>query len=341
MSATVVVGGFFGDEGKGKIVAHLALTDRPRIAVRGGVGPNAGHTVLHAGRTFRLRMLPSAVVAPESRLLVGAGVAVNPEVLLEEVSAYDAAQRVGVDRQCTIIEPKHLTTDQGGHLQARIGTTGTGTGPANADRALRTARLAQSEPALQPYLTDVATEVHDTLAQGAHILVEGTQGTFLSLYHGTYPYVTSKEVTASAICADVGLGPRRVHEVVVVFKAYVTRVGAGELPGELSPEEVTQRGWSERGTVTGRLRRAAPFDFGLAQRAVRLNSASQLAITKLDVLFPDAANHTRWDELPAAARGFVKQVETATGVPVVLLGTGADTAAIIDRRQKTFHGPPS
>jgi len=85
---------------------------------------------------------------------------------------------------------------------------------------------------------------------------------------GTYPFVTSKDVTASGICSDIGLGPKNVTDVMVVFKAYVTRVGTGPLKNELSPEQTATKGWQEIGTVTGRQRRAAEFDFELAKRAI-------------------------------------------------------------------------
>ena len=106
---------------------------------------------------------------------------------------------------------------------------------------------------------------------------------YISLYHGEYPYVTSKDVTASAACSDVGIGPKNVDEVIVVFKSYVTRVGAGPLENEISEEEINKKGWSEFGTVTGRQRRAAPFNFELAKKACIINSATQIALTKLDL----------------------------------------------------------
>ena len=107
------------------------------------------------------------------------------------------------------------------------------------------------------------------------------EGTLLSLYFGDYPYVTSKDVSASGICSDVGIrAEKRVDDVLVVFKAYLTRVGSGELQGELSPDETIKRGWQEFGSVTGRLRRAAPFNYDLAKKSIRLNSATQIAITK-------------------------------------------------------------
>ncbi|HEW89867.1 MAG TPA: adenylosuccinate synthetase, partial [Candidatus Bathyarchaeota archaeon] len=217
-------------------------------------------------------------------------------------------------------------------LRERIGTTGSGCGPCNADRALRIARLARDEPRLRPFLTDVPLEVNKAIDEGRNVLLEGTQGTFLSLYHGTYPYVTSKDVTASAICSDVGVGPTKVDDVIVVFKAYVTRVGAGPLPGELSQEEAERRGWAEVASVTGRKRRAAPFNFDLAKRAVMLNGATQVAITKIDVLYPECKGAREFEELPRGAREFIRRVEEELKVPVSLIGTGPEVNEIIDRR---------
>src|SRR5574341_747893 len=108
MPATVVVGGFFGDEGKGKIISYLALKDKPEIVVRGGVGPNAGHTFVLNGAVHKVRMLPSAVLNKESRLMIGAGVVINPEILLTEISKYNVQDRVFIDRQCGVIESSHI-----------------------------------------------------------------------------------------------------------------------------------------------------------------------------------------------------------------------------------------
>ncbi|MFQ5920645.1 MAG: adenylosuccinate synthetase [Nitrososphaerales archaeon] len=334
MPATVVVGGFFGDEGKGKMIAYLALKDKPHIAARGGVGPNAGHTFVLNGKAHKVRMLPSAVLSGETRLMIGAGVVINPKVLLEEISTHNVQDRIFIDRQCGVIESEHSERDKGDDLKGRIGTTGSGTGPANADRALRKLHLAAEVKELSLYIGDVSNAVNFALDRGENVLVEGTQGTYLSLFHGTYPYVTSKDVTASAICSDIGLGPTRVDDVILVFKAYVTRVGAGMLPGELSKEEAQKRGWFEVATVTGRERRSAPFDFNLAKRAVMLNSATQLAVAKLDVAFPECAHVREYDKLSDAARKFIGQVEERMGLRVTLIGTGEEVMDTIDRRGK-------
>jgi len=334
MPCTVVVCGFFGDTGKGKIISYLALRDKVSVAVRAGVGPNAGHTVVYGEKTYKVRMIPSAFVYEKCRLLIGPGVLVDPNIFLEEVNLVNAENRAGLDPQCAIIEPKHIEADKMGHLASEIKTTGTGTGPCNADRVLRKAKLARDIPELQRFLVDVPLEVNMAIDSGENVLIEGTQGTYLSLWHGTYPYVTSKDVTASAACSDVGVGPKKVDDVIVVFKAFVTRVGAGPLPGEIPWEEAERRGWAEVATVTGRRRRAAPFNFDLAKRAVMLNSATQAAITKIDVLFPECKGARSYSDLSNEAKEFIKKVEEEIKIPVTLIGTGPEVWDIIDRRFK-------
>jgi adenylosuccinate synthase len=334
MPCTVVVGGFFGDEGKGKIIAYLSRCDKPSIAVRGGVGPNAGHTFTFEGNTYKVRMLPSAVLNPTTRLLVGAGVLIDSEILLNEIKMFDSHDRTFIDSQCGIIEKVHIEKDNAeDHLKHRIGTTGTGTGPANADRALRMLRLAKDIPKLLVYLGNVSDSVNDALDNKENIIVEGTQGTFLSLFHGGYPFVTSRDVCASAICSDVGIGPKRVDEVLVVFKAYVTRVGGGPLQNEIGNEEAKRLGWAEFGSVTGRRRRASPFNMDLAKKAISLNSATHLAITKLDVVFPESAGIREFTKLQMGPRKFIESIEAETGLTVTLIGTGVDVDDVIDRRK--------
>jgi len=332
MSCTVVVDGFYGDGGKGKIVSYLAVSDDAAVCVRGGVGPNAGHTVVKDGVKYKLRMVPCGFVNRRTLQLIGPGVVVNPEVFLKEVEETGIEGRVGLDPQCAVIEPKHIELDRKGHLKEKIGTTGTGTGPCNADRAMRTAKMAREIPMLEPYIKDVPQLVNDALDRGENVILEGTQGTYISLYHGGYPYVTSNDVCAAAICSDVGVGPTRVDEVVLVCKAYVTRVGAGPLEGEISSEEAKRRGWDEYGTVTGRQRRAAPFNHRLAKRAAMINGATQLAITKLDIMYPQCKGVSSIDDVPDEGKAFIAEIEEKVGLPVTLIGTGPGVEEIIDRR---------
>jgi adenylosuccinate synthase len=246
---------------------------------------------------------------------------------------FQADDRTFVDAQCGIIEQSHIDRDKGeDHLKSKVGTTGTGTGPANADRALRTLKLARDIPELSLYVEDVSNSVNFALENNENVLVEGTQGTYLSLFHGGYPYVTSKDVTASGICSDIGIGPKKVDEVLVVFKAYVTRVGGGPLQNELSGEEAKRRGWLEFGSVTGRQRRASSFDMDLAKKAIRINSATQLAVTKMDVLYPQCAGVREYAKMPAEAKKFIEGIEGETGLKVTLIGTGPELYDMVDRR---------
>jgi len=332
MPSTVVIGGFFGDEGKGKIISYLALHDKPTIVVRGGAGPNAGHTIKDGNKTYKVRMLPSGFLNKEAKVMIGPGVVVNPEVLLKEINDFGVEGRAFLDNNCGIIEQSHREKDSQGRLKEKIGSTGSGTGPANAERAMRTLKMAKEIDILKSYLIDVPLEINSALDRKENILIEGTQGTHLSLWHGTYPFVTSKDVTASGICADVGIGPKMVDDVIVVFKSYLTRVGTGPMPGELDAEETSQKGWEEFGTVTGRLRRAAEFDFDLAKRAIMLSSANQISITKLDVRFPKCAGVKSIDELEDDAKLFIKNIEEKLGVPVTLIGTGPHVDDVIDIR---------
>ena len=332
MPSTVVVGGFFGDEGKGKIISYLSKKDNPSIVVRGGAGPNAGHTIKDGNTTYKVRMLPSGFLNKNARVMIGPGVVVDPQVFLKEIQEFGVSGRVFLDNHCGIIEQNHLDQDSKGRLKEKIGSTGSGTGPANAERAMRTLKMAKDIESLSSYIKDVPDEINSALKNKEEVLVEGTQGTHLSLWHGTYPFVTSKDVTAAGICADVGLGPKSVDEVLIVFKAYLTRVGTGPMPGELTAEETEQKGWAEFGTVTGRPRRAAEFDFNLARRAVMLNSATQIAITKLDVRFPECSGVKSMNELSSDAKSFIKNIEEKLEVPVTLIGTGPFVDDVVDIR---------
>ena len=333
MPCTVVVGGFWGDEGKGKIISYLALKDKIDICVRTG-SVNAAHTVIHKGKVLKLHLIPSGFVNENCRLLLGAGVNIHIPQLLKEIKETNTGNRLGIDPQCSIIEEKHTIQDRtSSHLKGVIGTTGWGVGPAIEERVRRTAKLAKDIPELKQYLTDVALEVNEAIEKGKKVLIEGVQGLYLSLFHGTYPYVTGRDTSASAVCSEAGVGPTRVDNVLIVFKAYVTRVGGGPLPNELPKEEVIRRGWREI-SGTGRERRAAPFNYELAKRAVMINGATEAAVTKLDVVFPECKNARSYEELSPRAKEFIQKIENEIGIPVTLIGVGPGALEIIDRRAK-------
>ncbi len=141
----------------------------------------------------------------------------------------------------------------------------------------------------------------------------------LSLFlGGGYPYVTGRDTGASAIASEAGVGPTRVDDVIIVYKSFMTRVGAGPLPGEITKEEALKRGWFEVAAGTGRDRRIAPFDFDLAKKTAKINGATQAAMTKLDCYISQPARAARkYNDLPKEAKEFIKEVENRTGVPII------------------------
>jgi adenylosuccinate synthase len=328
---TIIVGGQYGDEGKGKILSHLALKDDPDIIARGGVGPNAGHEVNYKGKRYPLRMVPCGFVNERSRLLIGAGVCVNPEVFLKELDLINGHKRTFIDFRAGLITRENIERDGASENSRRIGTTKTGCGPAVSDRVNRIGRRVADEPALKQYLTDVVKEVNEA----KDVMVEGTQGFMLSLLYGTYPFVTSKDTSASTIAADVGLGPTSIDEVIMVMKSYTTRVGSGPLRDELEMEAAKARNMQEYGTVTGRPRRTSPeLHFDDLRFAASVNGATQVAMTKIDVRFPGNQGVKEYSKLTKEAKAFIEDAQKKIGVPITLIGTGPDALDIIDRRQE-------
>lgn len=333
MPCTVIVGAFWGDEGKGKIISYLALKDNLDFCVRTG-SVNAAHTVLYEEKKYALHMVPAAFINPHTRLLIAAGANVDVKTFFDEVEVTKVQGRIGIDQNASIIEEKHAAQDKASAVNKGIGTTGRGVGPALEERVRRTAKLAKDIAELKPYLADQVQEVNDGLDEGKKVLLEGTQGFMLSLFlGGGYPYVTGRDTGASAIASEAGVGPTRVDDVLIVYKSFITRVGAGPLPGEITKEQALQRGWFEVAAGTGRDRRSAPFDFDLAKKTARINGATIGAMTKIDVIFPSCRGAKKYDNLPKEAKDFIKEVEDKTGVPIVLVGTGPEALEIIDRRK--------
>ncbi|MFH1306656.1 MAG: adenylosuccinate synthetase [Candidatus Micrarchaeota archaeon] len=329
MTVTVVVGGQYGDEGKGKIISYLALHDEPDVIARGGGGPNAGHSVEYRGKKYKIRLTPSGFINKNAKLVIGAGVMIDADVFLKEVENFELGKRCKIDRRATLIEQKHKEMDSSSELSKKIGTTKSGMGPVTAARAKREAKFVEEEEKLREYLCDGVEIVNNA----KNLLVEGSQGFMLSNIYGTYPYCTSKDISASTICAEIGLGPLKVDNVIMVIKAYTTRVGEGPFKGEVSVEEAEKVNMQEYGTVTGRPRRTNPnLIWEELKLAAKVNSANYIALTKLDIKFPEAAGMRDYKELPEEAKKFVEEVEKKLGVKVGLVGTGPETEDVIDRR---------
>jgi adenylosuccinate synthase len=335
MSCTIIVGGFFGDEGKGKIVAHIAYKDKPVIISRGGVGPNAGHTVQVGDREYGVRMVPSGFVYKQAKLCIGSGVLVDPRILKQEVEMLGVKGRIFVDKRCGIITEDHIVRDKGSaHLSKKIGSTGSGCGPANSDRVMRISPQAKDVPELAEYLLDVPKAIDDELKKGKTVLLEGTQGFGISLYYGTYPFVTSKDTSASQIAADNGVGPTKIDDVIVVFKAYPTRVGEGPFSTEMTAEKSDSMGIQEFGTVTHRKRRIGGWDGDMARYSAMINGCTQAAITGIDRVDKTCFGVTEFGKLSKKAKEFLKMAEHDIGSPISLISTGPEMTQIIDLREE-------
>ncbi|MDI9394029.1 MAG: adenylosuccinate synthase [Euryarchaeota archaeon] len=136
------------------------------------------------------------------------------------------------------------------------------------------------------YVTDVSREINQALDEGKNVMAEAAQGTHLDVIHGTQKFVTSSSTIAGSACANLGVGPKRVDNVIAIVKVYITRVGEGPLPTELTGElgERIQKAGGEFGTTTGRGRRCGWFDLPLLKKAIALNGYTEISLTKLDVL---------------------------------------------------------
>jgi adenylosuccinate synthase len=341
MPVTVVVGGQYGGEGKGKIVAHLAKRDNPNFVVRCG-GPNSGHTVYLKDQIFRLRLLPAGFVNSRSRLLLAAGSVINLELLLNEIELTGIdALRVGIDRNAAIITDEDGKRESQLGLREQIGSTLSGTGIGVVKRALRdgTIKLASDIPEARPFITDVSHEINCGIDKGQLCIVEGTQGFGLSLYHTLcYPYATSRDTTASGFLSEVGLSPMKVDSIIMAIRTFPIRVEgkSGPLKDEITWEDLQQKSGyphpiSEYSTVTSRLRRIAEFDIELVHRAVTVNRPTELALHGVDYLDFENKGILNYDFLTQNAKDFVMLLENELAAPVTFIGTGPEQSEIVDR----------
>lgn len=341
MPLSVVVGGQYGSEGKGKLVSHLVCSEPGPVAVVRCGGSNAGHTAEGCGRRLVLRQLPSGAVDGRCHLAMAAGMQIDLELLLQEIDTTGATpDRLTIDPNATLIDPSDGYTERVQGLGDRVASTLTGTGAAIARKAMRgqEVRRAADVDVLAPFIGDVSVRMNDLLDTGGHIIVEGTQGAGLSLHHGKYPHVTARDTTAAAFLSEAGLSPRRLDHVIVVFRTFPIRVGgpSGPLRAEISWDEIRKRSGyphalAEYTTVTGRLRRVGEFDWELAERAVRLNGPTALALHGIDYLNHSDLGCSSADELSARSRAFIDEIEVRLGVSVQWVFTGPAGDNVVDR----------
>jgi adenylosuccinate synthase len=344
----VLVGGQYGSEGKGHIVSYLAR--EYDLLVRVG-GPNAGHTVYEEPKPYTFHHLPSGSRSSITRLLIGPGAVIYVPKLLEEISDCSVeADRLSIDPQAMIITDEDRQAETA--LSAQIGSTGQGVGAAGARRITQRlkepAQLARDTADLRPFIRDACEVLDQTFRNRNRVLVEGTQGTGLSLYHGSYPHVTSRDTTVAGCLAEAGISPSRVRRVIMVCRTYPIRVESpsgegltsGPMSQEISWEEIARRSGldleelraAEKTSTTGRKRRVAEFDWELLRKAASLNAPTDIALTFADYISGKNRDARRFEQLTEETIRFIQEVERVAAAPVSLISTRFHSRSIIDRR---------
>jgi adenylosuccinate synthase len=334
MPVSIVVGGQFGSEGKGKVSLELVrMATERRIAVVRVGGPNSGHTAYdRAGRKFALRQLPAGAVDRNVDVVFPAGSFIDVDVLKREIELLDYPRdRIFVSPYANVITPEQKSWEREAGLVSGIGSTGSGVGAAIMASVAREASnfpLHRHDAAhcgsLEPYLCDTTERLREWLNAGTRIIIEGTQGFGLSLYDGGYwPKATSRATTAAAALAETGLSPVDVDNVVLVLRSYPIRVAgdSGPLPGETSWEAIsasieTEADLREFTTVTKKLRRVGHFDVTVVKAAIACNNPTAIVLNHLDYV---GLGHVGNSDCSKVA-GFLAEVERAIGRRIDHLG---------------------
>lgn len=349
----VIIGGQFGSEGKGQISAYLA--PEYDCLVRVG-GPNAGHKVYESPEPMTFHLLPSGVRrAPNAKIIIGPGAVLSLKVILEEINKFGIMpDRLIIDELATIISEDDIKQEE---KLDKIGSTKQGVGAATANN-LFFHRLTNDDkhkakncPQLKQYISSAHFEYEKLYAANKRILLEGTQGSMLSLHHGIYPYVTSRDTSVSGCISEAGISPRRVRKIVMVTRTYPIRVqspqdgtsGPFSRVGdniELTFENISERSkiplddikGSEMTSTTKRQRRIAEFNWAIFRESCELNSPTDIALTFTDYIDVNNRKARRYDQLSKATTKFIDEVERCSGVPVSLIATHFNHRAVIDRR---------
>ncbi|MBF0403387.1 MAG: adenylosuccinate synthetase [Nitrospirae bacterium] len=326
MPVTVIVGGQFGGEGKGKVAHFLAREMNASIAIRVG-GTNSGHTVIdRTGQPLVLRQLPTASILPSVVCILGAGSYINPEILFNELAETRLSSgRLFIDPHAMVITEQDIHEEEKGSLRKAIGSTLSGTGAAVRRRISRdsTVRLAKDEERLRKFIRPIIPFLRDNLSKGERIILEGTQGFGLSLLHSPYyPYSTSRDTTAAAFVSEAGISPLDVDDIVLVIRAFPIRVSgnSGHLPNEINWKTVTEEARStdmlyELTSVTRTTRRVARFDADIVQRAIIANRPTRIVMNHLDYISPNN-NHS------VQCVKFVEMAESAVESKIDYVGFG-------------------
>ena len=306
---TVLVGGQYGSEGKGAVAAHVA--SEYDVHVRVG-SPNAGHTIWWRDEKHVMQSIPCGWVNPDAAIVIGRGALLNMKQFMKElvhILTYypNFLCRLYIDPEAGILDERFHQQEGGteGEMHKRIGSTGEGVGPARVARINRDpAQFRQFKDVAEEYGLEMCMQENTPrmLAilqdEGKNILIEGTQGSALSLLHSYWPYCTSIDTNAAGIISEVGIAPSRVTNVLMVCRTYPIRVAgnSGYMKNEITWDELNRRMGieikPERTTVTKKVRRIAEWDDDLFEQSCILNAPTEIALTFADYIDPAIADET-------------------------------------------------
>lgn len=346
----VLVGGQWGSEGKGHIASYLA--PEYDVLVRVG-GPNAGHKVYREDGALTYHHLPSGTrESEEAKVVIGPGAVVRvPDLLTEIAESGRSAHNLFIDPNAMVIEDTDTRRENNKKKgMAGIGSTKRGVGEATARKVLRPAakpkvRLTGEIDDLAPYIRPTLDVLDDAFRAGQRVFLEGTQGTGLSLHHGTYPYVTSRDTTVSGCLAEAGIAPGRVRRTIMVVRSYPIRVHgpSGPMGREINWTEVARRSGHnarrlrkhEHTSTTKKLRRVAEFNWTLLRQAASLNGPTDIALSFADYVSKENEKARRFEQLTEPTLKFIEEIERVASAPVSLVVTRFKHAdrSIIDRRK--------
>lgn len=369
----VLIGGQYGSEGKGNVVSYLAR--EYDVMVRVG-GPNAGHTVASPSGPYTYHHLPSGSRDVKARLLLGPGMTINLGKLLKEIEECGIGpDRLFIDPQAVLIEDQDIEGESK-ELKGSIASTASGSGAASARRIMKrgdgTVRLARDVPELAPYVGHAAPyrgatidRLEEAYRAGQTILLEGTQGSGLSIFHGVYPYVTSRDTNVAGCLAEAGISPSRVRKILMVIRPMPIRVGdpdgdtkatSGPLKhnttfdavaaeADLDPAELHT---AEKTSTTKRKRRVGWFEWESFRKACALNAPTDIVLTFADYVKGGNRKARRFEQLTPETIEFIEELERVAQAPVSLINTRFprepdgtnDLRSVIDRRNWTAR-PPS
>jgi adenylosuccinate synthase len=357
----VLVGGQWGSEGKGHVASYLA--PEYQFLVRVG-GPNAGHKVFEPKGPFTFHQLPSGSRNSEARLLIAPGAVLRSSLLIDEINRAEIEHdRLSIDPRAMVIADEDVAFEEE-TLKKWIASTAQGVGAAAARRIMRGAlapglekpdslapvALAGNIPELKPWVRDTREILDDAFRQRAMVFIEGTQGTGLSILHGDYPHVTSRDTTVAGCLSEAGISASRLRKIVMVVRSYPIRVQdpdtegytSGPMGRPITWEEISERSGialdelrrHEVTSTTGRKRRVAEFNWSLLRRSASINGPTDVALSFADYISIRNRDAQRFEQLTQETIQFIEEIERVTAAPVSLISTRFDRPyrSIIDRR---------